>query len=490
MIRYVPKISVVLPLYETPIQLVKESINSILKQTFKDLELLVICNGVTKTFLTWLKKFTKLDDRVRILELPVANLVNALNLGIKEAKGKYIARQDGDDISCLDRLTVQWNYMETHPELAFCSTFTILLDVKGAFMQRQTRPTGIDAIVQFLAYKDSCFVHGAVMIQSEIIKSNLYSTDFSARFMEDYELWMRLVIGQKRLADNIPEYLYKYRVNPESSTANSSSRVIQRRNVTDLQKHYRVAAQNWQRTKKQSKCRNKTFNEADLCYFSCVPILQKLRSRCEEESIPYNIDGLDNKSHTWKPRFWEYSFAYESTQPKGVVLDAGSGFSLFPAMLAKKELKVYSIDLNFQDKRVYQASRLDLNIQADRGSFFSLPYTNGFFDVVYCISCLEHIKDYKNVALALKEFKRVLKPGGKLFITVDYHKGFIDYGQAGWKWSEYTRYYNWHMILEKIIKPSGMELVDSRELVDSTNWSCPPLYGHYTFAAFTLEKKG
>lgn len=485
-----PKISVVFPLCKTSLPLVKEAIDSVLQQTFRDFELLIVCNGVDSNFLSEIQRLTKLDNRVRILELPVADLVKALNFGVQEAKGKYIARQDGDDISCLNRFAVQWDYMEMHPELAFSSSFALLLNIQGDIIEHQKRPVGVENIANFLAYKDSCVVHGGAILRADVIKQHLYSLESYAAFAEDYDLWLRLMFEHNQLGDNIPEYLYKYRVNPRSSTWISANRITQRNNVKLLKQKYRALALQWFARRKEYKYQNRTFNENDLPWLHCVSILKQLWNKCEEENIPYNIDGLDNKSHTWKPRFWEYSFAYKSTRPKGTVLDAGSGFSLFPAMLAKKGLKVYSIDLSFQDKRASQAARLGLDIQADQGSFFSLPYTNEFFDVVYCISCLEHIKDYKNVALALKEFRRVLKPGGKLFVTVDYHKGFIDFGQAGWKWSEHTRYYNWHMILEKIVKPSGMKLIDSRELVDSTDWSRPPLYNHYTFAAFTLVKEG
>jgi len=467
-----PMVSVILPVYKKKIGYLQQAIDSILKQSFSDFELILITNGCPKDICNEMQKYAGRDKRIKILNMKEANLVKALNYGIKYARGRYIARQDGDDLSDPDRFMIQVDYLEKHSDISFVGSTAKLIDSEGIFLRICPQKQGMVKIKKLLEYNNA-FTHGSIMIRTDILKKNHYSESPKHLHIEDFELWRRL-IAQGHKADNLALPLYTYRC-ADGVCRTPEQAAIQNHNRQELIK---------------IKAINKTYAAEDLDEYSdYVRILLEIKEQCEDNDIIFNIDGLDN-SEKWKPRFWEYSHAVNSSKVKRgeTVLDAGSGFSIFPALLAKVGCRVHSLDVNYQGERLHMAAKLGLDIQADKGTFFKLPYPDGYFDKVFCISCIEHLRDFEDVKKTMSEFRRVLKYGGVLFLTVDYHKDYVDYGKANWKWSANTRFYNWQEIADKIIHPSKMELVGNSELYDSTNWEAPPLYGNYTFASVLLRK--
>jgi len=111
-----PFVSVILPIYNSE-EYLKDSIGSILNQTYKNIELLLLISARTnRESLDVINSFT--DARIRrIYRTPEENLPIALNRGIRESKGKYIARMDADDISMSNRLEEQVNFMERHQDV-------------------------------------------------------------------------------------------------------------------------------------------------------------------------------------------------------------------------------------------------------------------------------------------------------------------------------------------------------------------------------------
>ena len=115
-----PKITVLLPVYNCELY-VRTAIESILNQTFTDFEFLIIDDASTDKTLAVLKKIK--DSRIQLIEKPVnSGYTNSLNYGLQMAKGKYIARMDGDDISHPERFAKQIVYLEAHPEVVVCGT--------------------------------------------------------------------------------------------------------------------------------------------------------------------------------------------------------------------------------------------------------------------------------------------------------------------------------------------------------------------------------
>lgn len=119
--EYPVSISVIMATYNTEISMLKEAVDSILNQTFRDYEFLIINDGSTNGSDAYLK--TIQDARVQIIWNPEnIGITKSLNIGLKQAKGKYIARMDADDISLPTRLEKEFAFMEAHPDVIICGT--------------------------------------------------------------------------------------------------------------------------------------------------------------------------------------------------------------------------------------------------------------------------------------------------------------------------------------------------------------------------------
>ncbi len=201
----VPKISVIMSVYNGESYLT-ESVNSILNQTFKDFEFIIINDGsVDKTF-EILNKIT--DERVKIiLNKKNKGLTASLNKCLKVARGKYIARMDADDISEPLRLEKEFNFLEKNREYGVVGTFIKIFNQNTGEYIFQKKPVKNSEIKEFLKH-DNCLAHGTVLIRKEALES---SGHYDERMLQsqDYELWFRISRNWK-LA-NIPEYLYTWR---------------------------------------------------------------------------------------------------------------------------------------------------------------------------------------------------------------------------------------------------------------------------------------
>src|SRR6266480_6486765 len=118
----VPPISVVMPVYNSA-GVVAEAVESILQQTFRDFEFIIVDDGSTDDTGEILHEYAQLDKRIRLYSQENSGLIEALNRYCRVAAGKYIARMDADDISLPARLEKQFRFMETHPEVGVLGTW-------------------------------------------------------------------------------------------------------------------------------------------------------------------------------------------------------------------------------------------------------------------------------------------------------------------------------------------------------------------------------
>ena len=110
----VPKISVIIPVYNAD-KYLEEALSSIANQTFKDFEVIAIDDGSTDKSLEILKKWQRQDSRFIIKSRENKGFAETLNEAFAQARGKYIARMDADDVSLLDRFENQYAHMEANP---------------------------------------------------------------------------------------------------------------------------------------------------------------------------------------------------------------------------------------------------------------------------------------------------------------------------------------------------------------------------------------
>ena len=208
-----PQISVLFPVYNGE-RFLEEAIDSILNQTYENCELLILLEyGSNKESRKIIQD--KTDKRLRIIENKKRKLglAQSLNLGMKEAKGKYIARMDADDISLPKRFEKQVKFLEAHPHIVMCGTAMKGLYDDGHIDKRGyfTEPDNI----KFECMLGNPFGHPSVMWRKkEFLEAGLFYRD--TPYSEDFELWKRVV--ELYPCANLKEYLLLYRIHEESAS--------------------------------------------------------------------------------------------------------------------------------------------------------------------------------------------------------------------------------------------------------------------------------
>lgn len=217
-----PLISVVLPVYNCALY-IGEAVNSILNQTIQDFEIIIIDDYSIDDTVKIIKNIG--DNRIKlILKEENKGLIDSLNIGFKEAKGKYIARMDGDDISLPDRFQKQLEILENNPDIKGC----------GCWLQRFGNSAEIikhkefhDEIAARLLLSCSMSM-GAVMFNRKNFSK--FSFDENKKHVEDYDFWARTAWSGKFY--NIQEVLYYYRAHDTQVTHLYNS--IQRKGDIDI----------------------------------------------------------------------------------------------------------------------------------------------------------------------------------------------------------------------------------------------------------------
>lgn len=194
-------VSVILPVYNCQ-NYVLEAVQSILNQTYKNFELIIIDDCSTDNTHSIIQKID--DSRIQIVrKVKNSGYTDSLNIGINISKGKYIARMDGDDISLPNRFEKQLEILEKNPEIILCGTAIQILNSNTIL----SHPSIHEEILVKLCFGTS-FYHPTVMIRKEVLIANNYNSKFEPA--EDYELWTRLAFLGK--FHNINEVLLNYRV--------------------------------------------------------------------------------------------------------------------------------------------------------------------------------------------------------------------------------------------------------------------------------------
>jgi glycosyltransferase involved in cell wall biosynthesis len=218
----VPKISVIMPVYNCELY-IKEAIDSILNQTFLDFELIIIDDCSTDSTLSIVKSYG--DPRINVVEKEQnTGYTNSLNSAILIAKGKYIARMDGDDISIPERLQKQYDFLERNYEVVICGT---AIQIIGSH-KVERHPSNHEDLKIKLCFS-SVFHHPTVMIKRNVLNQNLYNKEFEPA--EDYELWTRLAFVGKMA--NLNDVLLNYRIH--SNQTSSVRKNLQDQNIFKCQ---------------------------------------------------------------------------------------------------------------------------------------------------------------------------------------------------------------------------------------------------------------
>lgn len=211
-----PQISVIMPAYNAE-NYIGDAIESILKQTFTNFEFIIINDGSTDNTKRIIRTYN--DSRIILLENEKnRGIVKTLNRGLNVAKGKFIARMDADDIAIPERLEIQKNYLEEHPEIAVLGTG---IQVFGNGIESYDRifTTNSDQLKAELIF-NSCIAHPTVMIRKSVLDENKLHYDERCVGAEDYFLWWEL--SKKAKIATLPNILHKYRIHGKQVTQNKN----------------------------------------------------------------------------------------------------------------------------------------------------------------------------------------------------------------------------------------------------------------------------
>lgn len=188
---------------------IERAVGSILDQTYSELELIIIDDGSTDGTIERINEFD--DNRIRLIcRSNGSGITSALNRGLKEANGEYIARHDADDWSEQIRFKQQVDVLTEHPQIALLGTGAYLVDETGAIIS-QRRVLNKPEIYDLIEHNE--FIHGSVMMRRDSLES-IGGYDEWFETAEDYDLWLRL--ADEYEVRNIDEPLYYFRQHDES----------------------------------------------------------------------------------------------------------------------------------------------------------------------------------------------------------------------------------------------------------------------------------
>lgn len=194
-------------------EVLQASIASILNQTIKNIEFIICDDGSRDNTYEFLENIKNIDDRIVLLKNEMnVGLASTLNICLKHAKGKYVARMDADDISMPDRLKKQLDFLENNYEYDLVGCSAELIDDTGIWGKRllKERPVKEDFLW------GSPFMHPTVMLRQETYANlNGYCVSKRTLRLEDYDFFMRLYASGYK-GYNLQEYLFQYREDKES----------------------------------------------------------------------------------------------------------------------------------------------------------------------------------------------------------------------------------------------------------------------------------
>lgn len=211
-----PTISVVTSVYNG-VEHLRQSVDSVLGQTDIDFEFLIVDDGSTDGSGAILAEYAARDARMRVIQQENQGLTKALIRGCAEARGEYIARHDGDDLSLRNRFATQVAWLQAHSEASFVSCWSYGIGPAGEVLFEVKRSLEAGDLTTGLVERDEGPPgHGSVMFRAEAYRQvGGYRQQF--RYAQDWDLWLRLAeVGQFAC---VPQFGYAYRVSESSISA-------------------------------------------------------------------------------------------------------------------------------------------------------------------------------------------------------------------------------------------------------------------------------
>jgi len=209
-----PRISVLTTVYNGE-KYLAETIKSVLNQTFRDFEYIIIDDGSTDKTKKIIKSFK--DKRIKYYyygkNRGFENWYNVLNFGLEKCKGKYVARIDADDLMKRKRLEIQYNYLEKNKDIFMVGSSCEVIDYEGNhvdYILKRSYPSILYRL--YITYSNS-FIHPSIFFRNEGLKYP-HSTE--------HFFYFNMLINGKKIK-NIRDVLISYRINPEGLMATEAN---------------------------------------------------------------------------------------------------------------------------------------------------------------------------------------------------------------------------------------------------------------------------
>jgi glycosyltransferase involved in cell wall biosynthesis len=203
---------------------IDETLDSLSSQTYPDYEVVCVDDGSTDATLRILRERARRDDRFRVLPIPHAGIIPALNQGLEACRGNYVARMDADDRTHPERLARQAKHLDTNPEVSLVSClvegfppeqvrqgFQVYLDWLNALVTNED--------IRREIFIESPVVHPSVMFRRKVVVD---LGGYQERgWAEDYDLWLRMYLAGERF-EKLPQVLLAWREHPKRLTRTDS----------------------------------------------------------------------------------------------------------------------------------------------------------------------------------------------------------------------------------------------------------------------------
>lgn len=222
------KVSVIIPVYNSEVS-VAETLRSVLAQTYKDFEIIIVDDGCTDKSIEIYQQFD--DTRMQIVHQRNRGLAGARNTGIRHAQGEYLAFIDSDDLWLPEKLAKHVEHLERSPTVGVSFSRSILIDEQSQPLGIYQMPKLTDITPEYLFCRNPISNGSSVVIRRDVLseikfQENLYGEvedfyfDDRFRQSEDIECWLRIALQTNWKIEGIAEALTLYRVNMGGLSAN------------------------------------------------------------------------------------------------------------------------------------------------------------------------------------------------------------------------------------------------------------------------------
>jgi glycosyltransferase involved in cell wall biosynthesis len=204
-----PIISILIPVYNEDPKILILSLKSIISQTFIDFECIVVDDSSDQNTINACKAICNSDNRFSYIKPPYRlGLAASLNLALKKASGDFLARFDSDDICMPDRLFVQFNFLNDHPDIDILGCAIRIIDQNSRLVAKKTYPEMHKSIERKFIFTNA-IAHPAVMARRSVFL-NAGGYDENYKYAEDLDLWLRLLCKGFKF-HNLTNELISYR---------------------------------------------------------------------------------------------------------------------------------------------------------------------------------------------------------------------------------------------------------------------------------------